>query len=104
MSFDMNAMMRQAQKMQEKLKKVQENLAGERIEHSAGGGMVKCIVSGHGEVLSISIDPEALTEGHEILEDMVLIAIREALNKAQSLQQERMSEVTGGLNIPGMGF
>ncbi len=100
----MNAIMRQAQKMQEKMAKIQEDLAGEKIEHSAGGGMVKCIVSGQGEVLSISIDPEALSEGHEILEDMVLVAVREAIAKSQVLQQERMSEVTGGMNIPGMGM
>lgn len=100
----MNAIMRQAQKMQEKMAKIQEDLAGEKIEHSTGGGMVKCIVSGQGEVLSVSIDPEALSEGHEMLEDMVLVAIREALAKSQVLQQERMSEVTGGMNIPGMGM
>jgi len=104
MSFDMNAIMRQAKKMQEKMEKVQDELANERIEHSTGGGMVKCIVNGQGEVLSISINPEALSEGHEILEDMVLVAVREALQKAQALQQERMHGLTGGINIPGLGI
>jgi hypothetical protein len=104
MSFDMNAIMRQAQKMQAKLKKAQEELQNERIEHSAGGGMVKCVVSGTGEVLSISINPEALSEGHEMLEDMVLVAVREALAKAQALQQERMHSLTGGMDIPGLGL
>ncbi len=99
----MNAIMRQAQKMQEKMARMQEELANERIEHSTGGGMVKCEVNGQGEVLSISIDPEALSEGHEVLEDMVLMAVREALQKANALQQERMGSVTGGMNIPGMG-
>lgn len=98
----MNSIMRQAQKMQEKMAKVQEELSNETIEHSTGGGMVKCVVNGQGEVLSISIDPEALTEGHEMLEDMVLMAVREALVKATELQQERMSSLTGGMNIPGM--
>ncbi|HDS29738.1 MAG TPA: YbaB/EbfC family nucleoid-associated protein [Firmicutes bacterium] len=104
MSFDMNALMRQAQKMQEKMQKVQEELASEQIEHSTGGGMVKCIVNGQGEVLSISINPEALSEGHELLEDMVLMAVREALSKAQDIQKKRMSELTGGMNIPGLNF
>ena len=104
MGLDMNAIMRQAQKLQEKMKKAQDDLANEKIESSAGGGMVKCTVTGQGEVMSISISPEALTEGHEMLEDMVLVAVREALARAQALQQERMQGVTGGLNIPGIGF
>jgi nucleoid-associated protein EbfC len=104
MGFDMNSLMRQAQKMQEKMKKTQDELAEERIEHSTGGGMVKCTVTGSGEVLAISIKPEALTEGVEMLEDMVLMAVREALAKAQSLQAERMQGLTGGMNIPGLNF
>lgn len=102
MGLDMNAIMRQAQKMQEKMARIQEELANERIEHSTGGGMVKCVVNGQGEVLSISIDPEALTEGHEMLEDMILMAVREALAKSNELQQQRMSSITGGMNIPGL--
>jgi DNA-binding YbaB/EbfC family protein len=104
MSFDMNAIMKQAQQLQKKMAEAQEELASERIDHSTGGGMVKCIVSGQGEVLAITIDPEALTEGHEMLEDMVLMAVREAIAKAQELQQERIGGLTGGMNIPGMGF
>jgi len=102
MGLDMNSLMRQAQKMQEKMQQVQAELANERLEHSSGGGMVKCIVNGQGEVLSISIEPEALSEGSEMLEDMVLVAVREAINKAAALQQERMSGLTGGMNIPGL--
>jgi DNA-binding YbaB/EbfC family protein len=94
--------MRQAQKMQEKMAKIQEELANERIEHSTGGGMVKCVVNGQGEVLSISIDPEALSEGHEMLEDMILMAVREALVKSADLQSQRMSAITGGIHIPGI--
>jgi DNA-binding YbaB/EbfC family protein len=101
MGFDMNSIMRQAQKLQEKMKKAQDELANERIEHSTGGGMVKCTVSGSGEVLAITINPEALTE---MLEDMILMAVREALAKAQNLQQERMQGLTGGMNVPGLGF
>ncbi len=97
MGFDLNSMMKKAQK-------IQEDLAGERVEHTTGGGMVKCVVSGLGEVLSISIDPEALTEGHEVLEDMVLMAVSKALEKAQELQQKRMGGLAGGLNIPGLGM
>ena len=104
MGLDMNAIMRQAQKMQEKMAKAQEELSAERVEHATGGGMVKCVASGQGEVLSITIDPEALTEGHEMLEDMVLMAVREVLDKAGELQKERLGSVTGGMNIPGMGM
>jgi hypothetical protein len=100
--MDMNSIMRQAQKMQEQMAKVQAELAEEKIEHAAGGGLVKCIVTGQGEVLSISIDPEALAEGHEMLEDLVLVAVREAMTKSQALQQEKMSALTGGMNIPGL--
>ncbi len=102
MGFDMNSIMKQAQKMQEKMAKVQEELANERIEHATGGGMVKCVVNGQGEVLSISIDPEALTEGNEVLEDMVLLAVREAVSRSNDLQKDRMGSITGGMNIPGM--
>jgi hypothetical protein len=104
MSYDMNAIMRQAQKMQEKMQRVQKELADQRVEHQTGGGMVKCVVSGQGEVLSITINPDAMSEGHELLEDMVLMAVREALAKAQELQKQRMSEITGGMNIPGLSL
>ena len=104
MGMDMNAMMRQAQKMQQQMLKIQEELANERVEHTTGGGMVKCVVSGQGEVLSISINPEALSEGHEVLEDMVLMAVKEAIDKSSALQKERMAPLTGGINIPGLGF
>ena len=90
--------------MQEKMAKAQEELSKERCEHSTGGGMVKCVVNGQGEVLSISIDPEALSEGHEMLEDMVLMAVREALEKAAVLQKDRLGAVTGNMNIPGLGM
>ena len=86
------------------LAKAQEELSKERLEHSTGGGMVKCVVNGQGEVLSISIDPEALSEGNEMLEDMVLMAVREALEKAGELQKERLGAVTGNVNIPGLGM
>ena len=101
MSFDINAIMRQAQKMQQKMEKVQEELANEKIDYSTGGGMVKCTVSGAGEVLSITINPEAMTEDVTVLEDMILVAVREALAKAQALQQERMHGLTGGMNTRG---
>jgi len=102
MGFDMNAMLKQAQKLQEKMQKAQAELANERIEHSTGGGMVKCTVNGQGELISISIDPEALTEGSELLEDMILMAVREAMAKANELQRDRLGGLTGGMNIPGL--
>jgi len=102
MSFDMGSILKQAKKLQEQMKKVQEELAEERIVHSTAGGLVKCTVSGMGEVLGISIAPEALAEGHEFLEDMVLVAVREALTKAHQLQSERFHSITGGMNLPGL--
>ena len=104
MGLDMNSIMRQAQKLQEKMTKAQEELSNERIEHSVGGGMVKCTVSGSGEVLAITIAEESLSEGHEMLEDMVLVAVREALSKAHERQQERLGSLTGGMNIPGLNL
>jgi len=102
MSFDMGSLLKHVRKLQERVKKAQEELAEERIVHSTAGGLVKCTVSGMGEVLGISIAPEALAEGHEFLEDMVLVAVREALAKAQELQSERFHSLTGDMNLPGL--
>ena len=97
-------MMRQAQQLQQRLAKMQEELESATVEATAGGGMVKAVVTGKQTVASISIDPEAVDpEDVELLEEMVMAAINEALVKSQELAQQKMASITGGLNIPGLG-
>ena len=97
-------MMRQAQQLQQRLAKMQEELETATVEATAGGGMVKAVVTGKQTVASISIDPEAVDpEDVEVLEEMVMAAINEALVKSQELAQQKMASITGGLNIPGLG-
>ncbi len=95
--------MKQAQKVQQKMKEVQETLGDEKVEASAGGGMVNVVVNGRQEVLSIKIEPEIIKEGDlEMLEDLIMAAVNEGIKKSQLMVQEKLSAVTGGLNIPGM--
>lgn len=103
MGFDMNALMKQAQKMQEKMEKVQEELINERIEESSGGGMVKVVVNGQQEIIELKIQPDAVNPDEvELLEDMILAALRNAISKSQELAKEKMGDVTGGMKIPGI--
>lgn len=96
-------MMRQAQQMQKKMAQIQEELASRSVEASAGGGMVRCVVSGKQELLSLTIDREVVDpEDVEMLQDLVLTAANEALKKSKELMEKELSAVTGGLNIPGM--
>jgi len=103
MSFDMNALMKQAQKMQEKMARIQDELAQEKIEEVVGGGLVKVVVNGQQEILELKIDPKAVDPNDvDFLADMILAALRNALLKSQELAKTRMGEVTGGLKIPGI--
>ena len=103
MAMSPQAMMKQARKMQRKLEEVQEQVAQETVEASAGGGMVTVTVSGDLKVKSIVIDPEAVDpEDVEMLQDMVIAAVNQGLEDAQAMANQRMSAVTGGMNIPGM--
>ncbi|HET6352219.1 MAG TPA: YbaB/EbfC family nucleoid-associated protein [Coriobacteriia bacterium] len=96
-------MMKQVQQAQAKMAAVQEELAGETVEASAGGGMVKVVVTGDLKVQSITIDPAAVDpEDVEVLQDMVTAAVSEAMRSAQELMNQKMSAVTGGMNIPGL--
>jgi DNA-binding YbaB/EbfC family protein len=96
-------MMKQAQEMQAKMARAQEELAAKDFEVSSGGGMVKVRMNGAQEVLAVSIDPEVFGEGdREMLEDLIVAALAEAHGKAAELTQEHMAQVTGGLNIPGL--
>jgi DNA-binding YbaB/EbfC family protein len=106
MKMDVNKMMRQVQEMQAQMMKAQEELANERVEASAGGGMVRVTATGAGEIVSISISPQAIDpDDPEMLEDLVLAAVNEALRNAQSLMQSRLGGAVGGLGglgLPGL--
>ncbi|SUZ58077.1 uncharacterized protein METZ01_LOCUS10931 [marine metagenome] len=93
-------MMRQAQKQLAQLQKIQEELETLTVEGTAGGGAVKVTMTGKQIVESVTIEPEAAEEV-ELLQDMVLAAVNDASNKAQELAAQKMSVVTGGMNIPG---
>jgi len=104
----MNALLKQAQQMQDEMVKAQESLAGETVDASAGGGMVKVTMTGDLKLQSIQIDPEAIDpDDADMLSDMVLAAVNEALRAAQELASSKMGGITGGMGgpggIPGMG-
>ena len=94
-------MMRQAQKQLAQLQKIQEELETLTVEGSSGGGAVKVVMTGKQMVESVTIEPEAAEEV-DLLQDMVLAAVNDASNKAQELAAQKMSAVTGGMNIPGL--
>jgi nucleoid-associated protein EbfC len=103
--FDMNALLKQAQQMQAEMAKAQEQLKAEVVEASAGGGMVKVRMRGDLVLEEISIDPEAIDpEDAELLSDMVLAAVNEAIRSAQELASSRMGGITGGLGGLGPGL
>jgi hypothetical protein len=96
-------MIRQAQKLQAQLQKIQEELETLTVEGSAGGGVVKVVMTGKQSVESVSIEPEA-AEDVELLQDLVAAAVNDAFTKTQEMAAQKMSAVTGGMNIPGLGF
>jgi len=99
----MNKLMQQAQQMQDQMAKAQAELATETVEATAGGGLVTVQATGGGDILSIKIDPKAIDpDDPELLEDLVLAAVNEALRSAQSLAQSKLGAVTGGLGLPGL--
>jgi DNA-binding YbaB/EbfC family protein len=98
-------MMKQVQKMQARMMELQEELNAKEVEGSAGGGMVKAIVTGKGDLKAVKIDPQVVKDGDiEMLEDLIVAAITQAQESAAKLNQDTMSELTGGLNIPGLGM
>ena len=102
---NMNKMLQQVQKMQQDMVAAQEQLKHETVEASAGGGMVKVVVSGDLEVRSITIDADAIDpEDPELLQDMVLAAVNEGLRSAQELAANKMGGLTGGLDLGGLGL
>lgn len=101
--MDMKQMMRQAQKMQKELNKAQEEIATMSFEATAGGGMVTAVASGDMAITALTIDPDAVDpEDVEMLQDMIVAAVNEALRGVSELSNQRMSAVTGGMNIPGL--
>ena len=101
--MNMDKIMKQAQKMQAQMAKVQEDLAGEKVEGGAGGGMVTVTANGQGDVVAVRIDPEVMKDDDvEMLEDLVLAAVNEALRRSKELAAERMGKITGGLGSMGL--
>ncbi|MBM2809567.1 MAG: protein ybaB [Chloroflexi bacterium] len=91
------------QQMQNRLAKIQEELANETVEATAGGGVVKAVATGQQKLVSIEIDPSAVDpDDVEMLQDLVVVAVNDALAKAQELAGRRLSAVTGGMKIPGL--
>ncbi len=99
----MGNMMKQAQKLQAKMLKIQEEASQETVEATAGGGMVTVVANGKQQVLSIKIEKEVVDpEDTDMLQDLVLAAVNDALAKSQEMMAQKMSQVTGGMNIPGL--
>jgi DNA-binding YbaB/EbfC family protein len=99
----MGNMMKQAQKLQSKMLKMQEELAERTVEASAGGGMVKVVANGRQQIVSIAIDPEVVdADDVDMLQDLVLAAVNDALAKSQEMVSAEMGKLTGGMNIPGL--
>lgn len=102
---DMGSLLKQAQEMQKRLQETEQQLESRKIEGSAGGGAVKVVVNGKQEVESVTIDPEAVDpDDVPGLETLVKIAFTQALDASRELKQAEMAKVTGGMNLPGMGF
>ncbi len=100
---NMGDLMKQAQQLQAKLTRAQEDAAHKTVEASAGGNMVTAVVSGRLEIVSLRIDPTVITSGdNDMLQDLVIAAVNEGLRKAQKLMADEMAKATGGMKIPGL--
>ena len=103
MKGGMNSIVRQAQKMQAQIAKVQEEIGNKKVEASAGGGVVTAVVNGNQELLELKIDPEVVDpEDVEILEEMVIGAVNQAMKTANDMMESEVEKITGGLSIPGL--
>jgi DNA-binding YbaB/EbfC family protein len=97
--------MKEAQKLQQQMERMQEEVGQKKVEATAGGGMVTVQANGKQELLSIKLDPEVINKDDaQMLEDLVLAACNEALRKSRELVQQEMGKLTGGLKIPGLGM
>jgi DNA-binding YbaB/EbfC family protein len=98
-----SGMMKQIQELQAEMARTQEALGDETVEVTAGGGAVKVVMTGHQKLQTVAIDPELLNpDDVEMLQDMIVAAVNEAVDRSQALAAERMGRLTGGLSIPGL--
>ena len=98
-----NTIMKQAKKMQERMASLQKELETKTVEAQAGGGMVRVVVNGKYEIVSLKIEKEVVNpEDVEMLQDLIAAAVNEGIRKAQEMTSQEMAKITGGLNIPGM--
>ncbi|MES0327879.1 MAG: YbaB/EbfC family nucleoid-associated protein [Gammaproteobacteria bacterium] len=97
----MGNMMKQAQKMQEDMKKAQEEVANMEAEGQAGGGLVKVLMNGRHELRKVELDDSLMSDDKEMIEDLLAAAVNDAVRKIEQMSSERMSGVTAGLNLPG---
>jgi len=103
MKGQLAGLMKQAQQMQENLKKAQEEIAGMEIEGQAGAGMVKVVMTGRHDVKRVSIDPSLMSDDKEMLEDLIAAAVNDAVRRVEAATQEKMGGIAGGLGLlPGM--
>jgi len=103
MSKGLGNIMKQAQMMQQKMARLQEELGNKQVEAAAGGGMVTAVVNGKQQLLSLKIENAVVDpEDVEMLQDLVMAAINEAIKKSQDMMQAEMGKITGGMNIPGL--
>lgn len=104
MKGGLGSILKQAQAMQENLKRAQEELANIEVTGNAGGGLVSVVMTCRHDVKSVKIDPGLLKEDQEVIEDLVAAAMNDAVRKAEKATQEKMSGLTSGLNIPGLNL
>ena len=98
--MNINALMQQAQKMQEQMQKAQEELANTSLVGESGAGLVKVTMTGKHDVKRVEISPELLQEDKEVLEDLIAAAVNDAVRKVEAVSQEKMSGATAGMNLP----
>ena len=98
----MGGLYKQAQQMKKKMSQVQSEIDALEIEGESGGGMVKVVVSGKKTLISVDINPEIMKEDKEMLEDLILIAVNNAIEKVDDISKGKMASITGGMNVPGL--
>jgi len=98
----MGGLYKKAQEMQKKMAEVQEELNNLKIEGKAGGEMVKVVVNGKKDLLSVNLDPSILNEDKEMVEDLILVAVNQALKNVDDISKEKMGSLTGGMKMPGL--
>jgi DNA-binding YbaB/EbfC family protein len=98
--FGMDQLMKQAQQMQEKMKAIQDEVASLEVEGQSGAGMVKVTMTGRNDVRKVELDPSLLSEEKELIEDLLAAAVNDAVRKVESAKSEKMSDLTGGIELP----